>query len=66
MKSFVDFIKESEEAGYVWTVYDESDGTIINVFDTEEEAKKAAEESKDGADGVKPQIKKEKRDTVEK
>lgn len=65
MKSLVDFIKEAEANDSVWTVYSE-DGTVLNVFNDEADAKKAASEYEGSVEGNKATIKKEPKSTVEK
>lgn len=67
MKHLKDFILEAKEDNdVVFTVYDKNDNTIVNVFDTEDEAKKAAEEYEKQGEMFTTEIKKEKRNTVEK
>ena len=70
MKSFVDYLNEELNNGvsneFVYTVYDDFDKTVVNVFNTEEEAKKAADEYNKQAEENKAVIKKEKRSTVER
>lgn len=50
MKSIVDYITEKAEEGdaKVYVVKDKQDGSIVNVADSEDEAKKIGAEYKDG------------------
>ena len=66
MKSLVEFIQESQDnpqSEFIYVVYDD-DGTIINVFDTEIEAKDASEEHNKAIEGNKSVVKKETRSSI--
>lgn len=64
MKSLLEYIREAQEE--VFVVYDKQDGTVVNVADSEDDAKKIASEYESGGGDFKTEIKKEKRSEIEK
>ena len=69
MKSLRNFILEQMDdnsINFVWTIYDKKDGTIVGVADDEASAKSIADNYESQGEDYKTEIKKEKKDSVEK
>lgn len=63
MKSLVEFIRESEET--VYTIIDK-DGTVVNVANTEDEAKKIADDYNKQNPDNQAEVKADKKSSVVK